>query len=157
MSSKIQDDFQMVGYVLKQAQHALRLQMDRLLQTKDLTTAQYVALSLIEASPRITNAEIARRAFVTPQTMHRIVTDVESAGLVASSADSKNKRLVLRSLTDRGREVVAYAHEVAAEVEQQMLRGFTQEDRQQFVRYLRSAIENLERNDSPEIPVQEAQ
>jgi DNA-binding MarR family transcriptional regulator len=155
MSSKIQDDFQMVGYVLKQAQHALRIRMDRLLQAENLTMAQYVALSLIEASPRITNAEIARRAFVTPQTMHRIVTDVESAGLVGASADPKNKRLVLRSLTDRGRKVIAYAHEVATTVEQQMLRGFTQKDRQQFAHYLQNAIENLEREDSFATPGQE--
>jgi len=148
MSSNIENDFQKVGYVLKQAQHALRIRLDGLLQAQDLTMAQYIALSLIEASPRITNAEIARRAFVTPQTMHRIVTDIESAGLVSASADPKNKRLVLRSLTDRGRVLIAYAHGVAATVEQQMLRHFAQEDRQQFVYYLRSAIENLERDDS---------
>jgi len=155
MSSKIQDDFQMVGYVLKQAQHALRIRMDRLLQAQDLTMAQHIALSLIEASPRITNAEIARRAFVTPQTMHRIVTDVEAAELISASADPKNKRLVLRSLTDKGRKLIAYTHEVAATVEQQMLRGFTQEDRQQFTRFLQCAIDNLERDESRETLGQE--
>ena len=144
MSSDVQNDFQTIGYVLKQAQHALRLRMDRLLQAEGLTMAQYVALSLIEASPQITNAEISRRAFVTPQTMHRIVTDIESAGLVSASTDPKNKRVLLRSLTDRGRKLVASAHYVAARVEQQMLHEFAERDRDKFAEFLRRASKNLQ-------------
>ncbi len=147
MSTEIHSDFQTIGYMLKQAQHALRLRMDRLLLSENLTMAQYVALSLIEASPKITNAEIARKAFVTPQTMHRIVTDIESAGLASTSVHPTNRRVVPRSLTGRGKKLVTYAHRVAAQVEREMLRGFTARDLKQLADFLQRATDNLQRED----------
>jgi DNA-binding MarR family transcriptional regulator len=144
MSTDFSDDFQTIGYRLKLAQHALRLRMDRLLQERNLTMAQYIALSLIEVSPQITNAEIARRAFVTPQTMHRIIVDIESAGLVVASAASYNKRELLRSLTNRGTELVKYAHHVARKVEADMLRGLSAQDVEKFGGFLQTATNNLQ-------------
>jgi len=143
MSTDFSDDFQTIGYRLKLAQHALRLRMDRLLSERNLTMAQYIALLLIEVSPQITNAEIARRAFVTPQTMHRIVTDIESAGLVVASAAPNNKRELLRSLTDRGMELVKYAHQVARKVETEMLRGLSEKELEHFGGFLQTATDNL--------------
>jgi len=147
MSTDFPEDFQTIGYRLKRAQHALRLRMDHLLHERDLTMAQYIALSLIEVSPQITNAEIARRAFVTPQTMHRIITDIESAGLVVASAAPNNKRELLRSLTERGMELVKYAHQVAREVETEMLRGLSAKDLERFRSYLQTATDNLLKKD----------
>lgn len=143
MSTDFRDDFQTIGYRLKLAQHALRLRMDRLLHERNLTMAQYIALSLIEVSPQITNAEIARRAFVTPQTMHRTITDIEAAGLVVSSAASRNKRKVLRSLTNRGMKLVKYAHQVAQRVEAEMLQGLSTRDIERLGTFLQTATDNL--------------
>jgi len=147
MSTDFPEDFQTIGYRLKRAQHALRLRMDHLLHERDLTMAQYIALSLIEVSPQITNAEIARRAFVTPQTMHRIITDIESAGLVVASAAPNNKRELLRSLTERGMELVTYAHHVARAVETEMLRGLSAKDLERFRGFLQTATDNLVNQD----------
>ena len=147
MSTDFSDDFQTIGYRLKRAQHALHLRMDRLLHEKNLTMAQYIALSLIEISPQITNAEIARRAFVTPQTMHRTITDIESAGLVAASAAPNNKREVLRSLTDQGMELVKHAHQVARKVETEMLQGLSAKDLENFGAFLQTATDNLLKQD----------
>jgi DNA-binding MarR family transcriptional regulator len=117
--------------------------MDKLLQEERLTMAQYVALSFIEASPRITNAEIARRAFVTPQTMHRIVTGIERSGLVESATDATNKREILRSLTDRGKDLVTRGHRIAKRVERELLRGFSAGEAERLAEYLRRMMENV--------------
>lgn len=135
-----------IGYKLKRCQHFLRLRMDARLGSEGLSMAQYAALSLIQVSPRITNAEIARRAFVTPQSMHRIVTELEREGLVESTNDAHNKRVILRSLTQRGEELASRGHRVSAEVDEEMLRGLDTQEASQFEELLERVAENLRRS-----------
>src|SRR3712207_8022525 len=66
-----------VGYELKRAQHALRSEMDGALRGVGLTTPQYAALSVLEGEEGISGALLARRCFVTPQTMNGILVNLE--------------------------------------------------------------------------------
>jgi len=54
-----------LGYQLKRTQHALRLRMDEALHALGLTAPQYAVLSILEEAPRLSNADLARRSFVT--------------------------------------------------------------------------------------------
>ena len=74
------------GYLVKRVQVALRSAMDRALLSEDLTTPQYGVLSALQKAPGLSNAELARRSFVTPQTMIRIVASLEDKGLVTRGA-----------------------------------------------------------------------
>ena len=56
--------------------------MDKALREVCMTTAQYAALSALEAAPGLSGAELARRSLVTPQTMNAILVNLEAAGLV---------------------------------------------------------------------------
>ena len=82
------------GYILKRTQLALRGAMDDALVTVNLTTPQYAALSELSEEQGLSNAELARRCFVTPQTMHQILRGLErtssfTRGLVLRSASLK--------------------------------------------------------------------
>jgi DNA-binding MarR family transcriptional regulator len=57
-----------IGYLLKRVQAGLRAEMDEALEAKRLTTPQYAVLSALEREPGISNADLARRSFVTPHT-----------------------------------------------------------------------------------------
>jgi len=59
-----------IGYELKRAQHALRLGMDEELRGLGVTTPQYAAMSVLAEEPGLSNAQLARRSSVTPQTMN---------------------------------------------------------------------------------------
>jgi DNA-binding MarR family transcriptional regulator len=90
---------QRVGYVLKRAQQALGAAMAGALASHDVTNAQYAALSALRADPGLSNAELARRSFVTPQTMHEVIAQLERAGLVARQANPHHARILQRRLT----------------------------------------------------------
>ena len=62
-----------LGYQIKVIQHAIRLSMDRLLKDINLTTPQYAALSALAENPGISGAALARKCFVTSQTMNEII------------------------------------------------------------------------------------
>ena len=110
-----------LGYALKRAQHALRIAMDESLRPLSLTTPQYSVLSALEAEPGLSNARLARSAFVTPQTMHGLLTLLERERLVERAADPDHGRIIRTRLTRLGEARLKAAHVEIATVEDLML------------------------------------
>ena len=132
-----------VGYVLKRVQHALRAALDEALRRRGLTTAQYAALSALEAAPGLSGAELARRCFVTPQTMNEIVAHLEAAGLVARRRGD-DARVLRVDLTAAGLEQVGACHQAVEAIEERMVSGLSPRERQQLLDSLRRCVDALE-------------
>jgi len=111
----------LLGYKLKKTQHALRLQMDEGLRNLDLTTPQYAVLAQLELKPGASNAALARSAFITAQTMHGIVSNLEKRGLIQRKSDFSHARILCTELTEQGQKVVQQAHDMIRVVETRML------------------------------------
>ena len=119
-----------LSYNLKRTQHALRQAMDRTLTELDLTTPQYSALSQL-TSEGLSNAELARRCFVTPQTMHQLTGGLEARGLVERSQHPEHGRIVQVSMTKTGRELLEEAHKLVHTVEAKMTQAISNTEKQQ--------------------------
>jgi DNA-binding MarR family transcriptional regulator len=113
-----------LGYALKRAQHALRTCMDDALRPLTLTTPQYAVLCAIEAEPGISNARLARAAFVTAQTMQGVLSNLERDELLKRLPDPAHGRILRSQLTTRGRQMLARAHAAVQVVENRMVASF---------------------------------
>lgn len=133
-----------LGYVLKHVQHRLRTLMDARLAEVDLTTSQYAALMVVERDGGISNAELARRCFVTPQTMHRIVERLEEAEFIERSPHPDHGRIKELDLTEEGRTRVTEAHEVVSEIEATMTSDLSPDDVVQVKTLLIRCADNLD-------------
>ena len=116
-----------LGYALKRAQHGLRISMDRALQPAGLTTPQYSVMCALEAEPGMSNARLARAAFVTAQTMQAVLANLEREGIVKRGADPANARILRASLTAKGGQVLGRAHRAVAVVEDRMVASVGEE------------------------------
>ena len=132
-----------LGYMLKGAQHALRLMMDKQLESLGLTTPQYNVLAAVQSEPGISNATLARAAFVTPQSMVGIVVNLEREGLLRREAHPTHGRIRRSELTQRGKEVVDSAHVLLSGVEEVMTAGFSGREIKTFELLLRRITENM--------------
>jgi DNA-binding MarR family transcriptional regulator len=94
-------------YLIGQINAAVRLRLERTLREFDLTVAQYTALSRIKGREILSSAKLARAHHVSPQTMNELIGNLESRGLVARREDPENRRVLLVSLTEAGRELLA--------------------------------------------------
>lgn len=92
----------LLGYRLKLAQHALHLRMEEALQPLGLSPAQYAVLAELNVRPEQTNADLAVRAFITPQSMQGVVARLEAIGLVERRQDIHHGRRQLARLTSEG-------------------------------------------------------
>ena len=77
-----------------------------------LLPQQYRLLGAIARRPR-TLGQVARIQGVTPATATTLVTTLESRGWVNREHDTEDRRRVLVSLTEGGREVLAKSQQVA--------------------------------------------
>ncbi len=132
-----------LGYVLKIAQHALRLMMDKQLESVELTTPQYNVLAAVQSEPGISNAALARAAFVTAQSMVGIVANLEREGLLQREAHPTHGRIRRSELTQRGNEIVERAHILLSEVETVMTAGFGEREIKTLKLLLHRSTENL--------------
>src|SRR5277367_1018890 len=112
-----------IGYNLKITQHRLRQRLDAELARFGITAPQNAALLAIAGNPRISNASLARAAFVTPQTMQAILVNLERAGLIVRSPHLVHGRIIMTELTEAGRKAVDAGTIAADAVERQMLSG----------------------------------
>ena len=118
-----------VGYVLKQVQQVLRAKMDEAVGHRGLTTPQFAALNALGAGGELSGAALARRSFVTPQTMNGIVGNLAAAGLVARGADPIDARVVRVALTAAGRARLDACGRAVAAVEERLLSGLRPDER----------------------------
>ena len=133
-----------VGYQMKRADHALRMEMDRALRGLGLTTPQYAALSVLSDEPGLSGAALARRCFVTPQTMNQIVAKLKGANMISRHPHPEHGRVLQTYLTGEGEELVSRAHGVVEPIEERMVASLSGAERARLLEMLRSCVESLE-------------
>lgn len=120
-----------LAYTVKRIQQAVRHAMDQALVDLTLSTPQYAALSALSSETGLSNAELARRCFVTPQTMHQILGGLESRSLIGRSPHQRHGKIVQVVITEAGRQLLAKAHSLVGEVEEKMTRGLSAGEEEQ--------------------------
>jgi DNA-binding MarR family transcriptional regulator len=133
-----------VGYELKRAQYQLRQATDEAARRQGITTPQYAALDVLERSPGLWGAALARACFVTPQAMNELLARLERAGLVTRAGDPSHGRRLRYTLTATGRRRL---HALTADmdaVQERMVAGLTPEQVETLSAWLRACAEALE-------------
>lgn len=133
-----------VGYMVKQLQHLLRARMDDALREIGLSTAQYALLSAIEAAPGASGAELARRCFITPQSVNGLLGGLAEAGLIARTAAARHGRVLETRLSKLGARRLTDAHRRVLAIEGQMLDGLAPAQRDGLATSLALCIRGLE-------------
>ena len=132
-----------LGYAIKLAQHGIRLRMDEALRPLGLTTPQYGVLCALEAEPGLSNARLARALFVTAQTMHGTLSNLERQGLVERRPDPEHGRAQQGVISAEGALALKSAHQVVGEVETRMMIGMSEAEARKLTTALMKSAERL--------------
>lgn len=123
-------------YAIKQVEQVVRARLDMVLRPHGVTALQYTALTVLHRRDGMSSAELARNAFVKPQSMADLVSALESRRLVARVKDAVDRKRVNVVLTEEGRAFLRKCETDVADLEHMMLGDLT--DHQ--VKMLRSAL-----------------
>ncbi|BET13509.1 MarR family winged helix-turn-helix transcriptional regulator [Pandoraea sputorum] len=130
-------------YVIASLDRLLRRHMSEALAPLGLTLAQFTALSVLDARGKLSNAQLAQRSFITPQSANEVVSIMASRQWITREPDPNHGRIVLLQLTDEGRRVLAQCEAVAKEIDTRMRAGVTRDDAAAVQRHLELFVRNL--------------
>ncbi|WP_420995677.1 MarR family winged helix-turn-helix transcriptional regulator [Cupriavidus sp. 30B13] len=125
-----------LGYLLRQAGAANRLRMERALSDLGVTSPQFVVLTMLGAYPGLSNADLARLALLTPQTVSVIVANLEKAGSIRRQPHPVHGRIQNIALTPAGEALLATCRERALRNEARLRAGLSADEEQVVRRWL---------------------
>lgn len=132
-----------LSQILSHTKHEMRRQMEQELEPLDLSAAQYGALSELEQTPALTNAELARACYVTPQTMIRIVQDLKKRGFIVGNDHADHGLKIQCQLTKKALDVLCKAHEKVFELEKRTVKGLKSAEVRELIETLTKCFANL--------------
>ncbi|KQT90793.1 hypothetical protein ASG49_13705 [Marmoricola sp. Leaf446] len=109
MAVRYQVSFE-IGQLVKETQSVLRGRMDEALRPLGLTMPQYVCLATLLEHPGATSSELARRGYVTRQTLSVLMKGLVERGLVVRSEHPGPRRELAVQLTEEAHALVGEAH-----------------------------------------------
>jgi DNA-binding MarR family transcriptional regulator len=112
-----------LAYVIGSLDRILRRRMTEALAPLGLTLAQFTALSVLDARGQASNAQLAERSLITPQSANEVMNAMAARGWITREPDPTHGRIVLLQLTDEGRDVLRQCEQVVRALEAQMLAG----------------------------------
>jgi DNA-binding MarR family transcriptional regulator len=95
-----------LSYAIAALDRSIRRRLTQILEQFDLTVAQYTALSLVKRNRGYSNAQLARRSFVSPQAMHEVLSGLESRALLERPSTDSHRSMRLIFLTPAGSQLL---------------------------------------------------
>lgn len=125
-----------MGYLLRQAAGAHRLTLERALADLGVTQPQFAVLTMLAAYPGLSNADVARLALLTPQTVSVIVANLERAGSLVRKPHAIHGRIQHLDLSDSGTALLKTCRERVHALEKELARDLSGEEERTVRRWL---------------------
>ncbi len=134
-----------LGYLLKQAHQLMRAAIENRARAADLglTFPHMAALFLLSETPGLSGAQLARWAMVSPQTMNKILTRLETDGLIVREPDPEHGRILRARVTAVGMERFARGVAMADALIGEAQADFSDAERAELLRLLAKCQDNL--------------
>ena len=112
-----------IAYLLRQAQAAARLTLERTLTDLGVTPPQFAVLTMLNAYPGLSGADVARVALLTPQTVGVIIGNLERDGAIKKTPHPVHGRVLQWTLTRRGSNLLDKCRHRVTTVERRLVAG----------------------------------
>ena len=132
-----------ISYVVARLERALRVEINERVRPHGLTTLQYTTLSILGRRGELSNAQLARRAYMTPQSMSEVIDALEKKGLVERTPHPNHRRVFPAALTPKGRKVLEACDAAVDDLEHEMLAELTPHQAKSLRNGLISAVRAL--------------
>lgn len=131
-------------HLVKWVEMAVRARTERAMRGMPVSGSQLLVLVLLWERGEATSADLARMMRVTPQAMTTLLGPLRERGYIERRVDSAHARRLLLSLTPAGAAMIEEARGLTPAIEDDLLTGFTDDERQTLKRLLGRIARRLE-------------
>lgn len=133
-----------ISYVVARLERAVRAAVNERVRPHGLTTLQYTTLSVLGARGQpLSNAQLARRAYMTPQSMMEVIDALERKGLIRRDPHPSHRRVFPATMTAKGLRVLKACDAAVEEMEEEMLAGLSRGERDSLLVWLKTCVRAL--------------
>jgi DNA-binding MarR family transcriptional regulator len=136
-----------IAYLLRQAQAATRLTLERALADLGVTPPQFAVLTMLNAYPGLSGADVARVALLTPQTVGVIIGNLERDGAIRKTPHPAHGRVLQWTLTHRGVGLLDQCRRRVTIVERLLVTGLSAKAEVTIRRWLSRIASDLHEGD----------
>ncbi|WP_165357588.1 MarR family winged helix-turn-helix transcriptional regulator [Sphingosinicella sp. CPCC 101087] len=143
-------------YLIKRWYSATRARLDEITRKHNLTAGDYTMLSFLKRLEPCSAAELSREQRITPQAATQQIAQLKAKGMVTAQEKEANRRISLISMTADGRETLAAINSEARALEEEILAGFTPEQKDLLLALMARSVdlaEERQRSDDPRLRV----
>lgn len=135
-----------LAYLLRQAQAAARLTLERRLADLGITPPQFSVLTMLRAYPGLSGADLARVALLTPQTVGVIIRNLERDGAIRKSPHPVHGRVLQWTLTRRGGALLDRCRRPVQALERRLVAGLSARAQATVRRWLSKIAADLQQD-----------
>ena len=133
-----------ISYIVARLERAVRAAVNERVRPHGLTTLQYTTLSVLGARGQpLSNAQLARRAYMTPQSMMEVIDALERKGLIRRDPHPSHRRVFPATMTAKGRRVLKACDAAVEEMEDEMRAGLSRGERDSLLVCLKTCVRAL--------------
>ncbi|MEZ4661182.1 MAG: MarR family transcriptional regulator [Caldilineaceae bacterium] len=132
-----------LSYVIARLERILRQRIAKGVEPYGLNVSQYTALSILGRRSGLSNAQLARRTYISPQAMNQVLDQLTQAGLVERQPHATHGRILKTELTAEGRTVLKRCDAAIDAVEAEMLQNMSKEESQALLQSLLKSVRSL--------------
>ena len=132
-----------LSYIVARLERAMRRAINERVQPYDLTTLQYTTMSVLGRRGSLSNAQLARRSYMSPQAMSEVIEALEQRGLIERSRHPHHRRVYPVGLSAKGRKVLAACETAIDELEAEIFGGIDEAGKQCLRDGLVSAVRHM--------------
>lgn len=129
-----------LAYLVGRLDHVLNKRLRDCLAPFGLSVPQYTALSVFRAQGALSNAQLAVRTMISPQSANEMVKTMEAQGWIERKPDPSHGRIIQISLTEAGQAILRECDARVREVETIMFPDLKDEERARLHAQLRAAV-----------------
>jgi DNA-binding MarR family transcriptional regulator len=135
-----------LAYLLRQAQAATRLTLERALADLGITPPQFAVLTMLKAHPGLSGADLARVALLTPQTVGVIIRNLERDGAIRKTPHPVHGRVLQWTLTRRGGTLLEKCRRHVMALERGLMAGLSAKAQATVRRWLSKIAADLQQD-----------
>lgn len=109
------------SYEIARVERGVRRAIAARVEPHGLTVPQYTAMSILSRRSGLSNSQLARRSYVTPQSMSAVIASLEQRGLIVRRQSPDHAWVRRTELTAAGHRLLARCEREIEAFEEEML------------------------------------
>ncbi|MDD8048962.1 MAG: MarR family winged helix-turn-helix transcriptional regulator [Thomasclavelia sp.] len=130
--------------VFHDVEKALRMMMTTFINELGMSTNEFFTIATIEKFDISNQKELSKFLHITPASLSVRLDKLEQNGYIKREVDKNDRRNTIVITTKKSKDIFSKNQEIEKIIKETIFKGFSSEDKEQFINYLNKIKDNVD-------------